>query len=63
VRTNIIVNDRLMKQAMQLSGLLTKKAVVEESLRLFVQMQKQKKLAAWFGKLRWKGDVDAMRKE
>ncbi len=48
MRTNIIVNDRLMKQAMQLSGLHTKKSVVEESLKLFVQMQKQKKLSAWF---------------
>jgi len=46
VRTNIIVNDQLMKEALRLSGLLTKK---------------QKKLAAWFGKLSWNGNLDSMR--
>lgn len=61
MRTNIIVNDQLMKEALRLSGLLTKKAVVEESLKLFVAMQKQKKLAAWFGKLSWNGNLDSMR--
>ncbi len=62
MRTNIVVDDRLMKQALQLSGLPTKKAVVEEGLRLLVQLQKQRKLAKWSGKLQWEGDLDAMRK-
>ncbi len=63
MRTNIVLNDKLVKEAMKLSGLETKKAVVEESLKLFIALQRQKSTAAWFGKLRWQGDLHAMRSD
>lgn len=61
MRTNIVIDDNLMKQALRLSGLGTKKAVIEESLRLFVQRHKQAGVRKLFGKLHWEGDLDAMR--
>lgn len=61
MRTNIIIDDKLMKEAMTLSQLKTKKAVVETGLRLLVQIKKQERIKGLRGKLKWDGDLDAMR--
>ena len=61
VRTNIVIDDRLMSEAMRLSGARTKRQVVEESLRLMVRLKKQERVRAARGRLRWSGDLDAMR--
>ena len=61
MRTNIVIDDDLMKEAMTLSLLKTKKAVVETSLKLLVQIKKQERLKNLRGKLKWDGDLDAMR--
>ena len=61
MRTNIIIDDELMKEAMALSQLKTKKAVVEAGLKLLVQIKKQERIKRLRGKLKWDGDLDAMR--
>ena len=61
VRTNISINETLMEQAIALSGLKTKKAVVEEALKLFVQMLHQKALLELKGKLKWEGNLESSR--
>jgi len=61
VRTNIVIDDRLMAEAMRLSGARTKRQVVEESLRLMVRLRKQERVRAARGRLRWSGDLEAMR--
>ena len=61
MRTNIIIENSLMDQALQLSGLNTKKAVVEEALKLYVRTKRQTKLKRLRGALKWEGDLDAMR--
>lgn len=61
MRTNIVIDEGLMKEAMALSKLNTKKAVVETALKLLVQMKKQGRLKNLRGKLKWDGDLDAMR--
>lgn len=61
MRTNIIIDDELMSEALTLSQLKTKKAVVETGLRLLVQMKKQERIKNLRGKLKWDGDLDAMR--
>ena len=61
MRTNIIIDDNLMKEAMTLSKLNTKKAVVETGLKLLVQIKKQEYLKNFRGKLEWDGDLDSMR--
>ncbi|MBU2514286.1 type II toxin-antitoxin system VapB family antitoxin [bacterium] len=61
MRTNIIINDELMNEALKLTDLKTKKAVVEEGLKLLVQLKKQQKIKSLRGKLRWEGNLDEMR--
>jgi Arc/MetJ family transcription regulator len=61
MRTNIVIDDKLIHEAMTLSNLKTKKAVVESGLRLLVQIKKQEQIKNLRGKLKWDGDLDAMR--
>ena len=61
VRTNVVINDELMESALQVSGIKTKRAAIEEGLRLLVQMKNQEKIKMFRGKLRWKGDLEEMR--
>jgi Arc/MetJ family transcription regulator len=61
MRTNIIIDDDLMNQAMALSQLKTKKAVVEFGLKLLVQIKKQEQIKSLRGKLKWDSDLDEMR--
>ena len=61
MRTNIVIDDKLMQQALDLSGLGTKKAVVEEALKLLIQLNKQWKIRDLRGKLSWDGNLDDMR--
>ncbi len=61
MRTNIIIDDELMSEALTLSRLKTKKAVVETGLKLLVQIKKQERIKSLRGKLKWDGDLDAMR--
>ena len=61
MRTNIIIDDNLMSLALKTSGLKTKKAVVEEALKLLVMIKQQTKLKALRGKLKWEGNLDKLR--
>lgn len=61
MRTNIVIEDQLMREALRLSGLKTKREAVEEGLRTLVRLEKQKMVRSYRGKLAWKGDLDAMR--
>lgn len=61
MRTNIVIDDDLMSQAIQLSGLSTKKAVVEEALKLLINTKNQSELKKLRGKLSWDGDLQQMR--
>lgn len=61
MRTNIVIDDALMQQAMSFTGIKTKKAVVEEALTLLIRLKKQDKIRALRGKLSWDGDLDEMR--
>jgi len=63
MRTNIVIDDQLMGQALELSGLNTKKEAVEAGLRLLIAMKKQESIRQFRGKLTWAGDLDAMRKD
>lgn len=61
MRTNIIIDDNLMNLALKTSGLKTKKAVVEEALKLLVLIKQQTKLKALRGKLNWEGNLDKLK--
>ncbi|MBT3225191.1 MAG: type II toxin-antitoxin system VapB family antitoxin [Calditrichaeota bacterium] len=61
MRTNIIINDDLMNEALKLTDLKTKKAVVEEGLKLLVRLKKQERIKSLRGKLHWEGNLEQMR--
>ncbi len=61
MRTNIVIDDKLMADAVALSGGQTKRAVVAEALRQFVRLKKQAEILKLYGKIDWQGDLEAMR--
>lgn len=61
MRTNIVIDDDLMDEALKVSRLKTKKDAVEEGLKLLVQRKKQEDIKGLRGKLHWKGDLEDMR--
>lgn len=61
MRINIVIDDKLMSTALKISGLNTKKEVVEEALRLLVKVKNQSKLRKLRGKLKWEGDLNEIR--
>jgi Arc/MetJ family transcription regulator len=63
MRTNIEIDDELMDEALKLTGLPTKRAVVEEGLRLMVRLRKQARALKSLQGLGWEGDLNAMRRD
>ena len=61
MRTNIEIDDRLMRQAMRSSGARTKRAVVEQALRLLIQTRRQSAIRQLRGRVTWEGDLNASR--
>ena len=61
MRTNIVIDDKLIQKAMQTSGLTTKRAAVEAGLRLLVQIQEQKKVRRLRGKIAWDMNLEKSR--
>jgi Arc/MetJ family transcription regulator len=61
VRTNIVIDDKLMKETLRLTGLKTKREAVELGLRTIVRLRKQEEIRRFRGKLNWQGDLEAMR--
>jgi Arc/MetJ family transcription regulator len=62
MRTNIDIDDTLLAEAQTLSGKPTKKATVEEALRLLVRLRRQKDVDAAFGRYPWRGDLNEGRR-
>ena len=61
MRTNIEIDDTLMSQAMALTGIGAKRAVVEEALRLAVQLDRQARAIRQLWGIGWEGNLDKMR--
>ena len=61
MRTNIEIDDKLMKDALRLTGLKTKREVVELGLRTVLRLHQQAGIRQLRGQLNWEGDLEAMR--
>lgn len=61
MRTNIEIDEKLMSEAMRSTGATTKKAVVEEALRLLVRTRRQASIRKLFGKVKWEGNLEESR--
>jgi Arc/MetJ family transcription regulator len=63
MRTNIVIDDRLMDEAMKASGARTKREAVEMGLKTLLRLSRQAEIRQWRGKLDWQGDLGAMRRD
>lgn len=63
MRTNIVIDDKLMQEALRATGLKTKKEAVDLALRTLLRLQRQRQIRSLRGKLDWQGDLDAMRSD
>jgi len=61
MRTNIVIDDNLMAEALKVTGARSKREVVELGLKTLVQLKRQERIRGLRGKLRWTGDLEAMR--
>lgn len=63
MRTNVVIDDNLMTQAIAASGCRTKREAIESGLRLLVQVNSQQRLRSLRGKVSWEGSLEEMRKD
>ena len=63
MRTNIVIDDKLMDETLRMTGLKTKREAVELGLRTLLRLQQQEEIRKFRGKLQWEGDLDQMRSE
>jgi Arc/MetJ family transcription regulator len=61
MRTNIVIDDKLMQDTLRATGLQTKKEVVELGLKTLLRLQQQAEIRHLRGKLHWEGNLDEMR--
>jgi Arc/MetJ family transcription regulator len=63
MRTNIVIDDKLMRDTLRATGAKTKREVVELGLRTLLRLRQQEEIRELRGKLDWQGDLDAMRSD
>ena len=61
MRTNIEIDDELLQEALRVSGLKTKRAVVEAGLRMLQRLKRQEDILSLVGKVHWEGNLDESR--
>ena len=61
MRTNIVLDENLIERAQKLTGIKTKREVVQEALRTLILLREQAEVRQLRGKLRWEGDLDDQR--
>lgn len=61
MRTNIVIDDDIMDEAMKVTGLKTKKETVELGLKTLIRLRKQGTIKGFRGKLAWEGDLAKLR--
>lgn len=61
MRTNVVLDDKLVKEAMKLTGKRTKRELIDYALQELVRRQKRLALLDLRGKLKWEGDLDEMK--
>ena len=62
MRTNIVLDDKLIERAQKLTGIKTKREVVHEALRLLILLKEQGEVRTLRGKLPWDGNLDEQRR-
>jgi Arc/MetJ family transcription regulator len=61
VRTNIVVDDALIREGLKVTGLRTRRELVDFALRDLLRRDAQRGLLKLKGTIQWSGDLDTMR--
>jgi Arc/MetJ family transcription regulator len=61
-RTNIVMDEKLIKEGMKTTGIKTRRALVDYALRDLLRHESQKRILGLKGKVHWEGDLSSMRK-
>jgi Arc/MetJ family transcription regulator len=61
MRTNIVIDDKLMNETLRLTGLKTKREAVELGLQTLLRLRRQEEIRGFRGKLDWQGNLEQMR--
>ena len=63
MRTNIVIDDKLMANVLKLTGLRTKREAVELGLKTLIKLKRQEQIRQLRGKLPWQGDLEELRSD
>ena len=63
MRTNIVIDDKLMREALRATGSKTKREVVERGLQTLLRLSRQEQIRRLRGKVDWQGDLESMRRD
>ncbi len=61
IRTNVVLNKQLLEQALQFTGIKTRRELIEHALHELVRHKQQYRLLSLKGKIQWEGDLSVMR--
>jgi Arc/MetJ family transcription regulator len=62
MRTNIVIDDKLMREAMRSAKTRTKRATVEQGLRMLIRLKRQEGIRRFRGKVQWEGELEESRR-
>lgn len=62
-RTNIVIDDELIRKVLVETGLKTKREAVHAGLETLLRLKRQERVRGFRGKLEWQGDLEAMRRD
>ena len=61
MRTDIIIDEKLMDDAIKATGLKTKQEVIELGLKTLIKLKQQENIKAYRGNLKWEGNLEEIR--
>jgi len=61
-RTNVVLDEKIVSEAKHLTSIKTIRELVDHALRELVRLRKQRRITGLRGKIRWEGDLSAMRR-
>jgi len=63
MRTNVVLDENIINTALKIGGFKTKKAAIENALKLFIHVKGQQKIKNLKGKIKWEGNLNEMRRD
>ena len=63
MRTNVVINDKLIKEGLNITGFKTKKKLVNFALEELIRRKKMYEILNLKGKIKWEGNLEKMRED